>query len=242
MEAEQRKTPRIGFNTEVTIKNRNGEILAVAQTLNLSPGGLRFSLPVEAEGINENDTVICRFILPSCKEVALLGNIRYIRWGIDQNFKRIKIYGVKFLDLNIDLWSKLKRICNGEDIGLPCDDVISNSFSFFKERKDYRAVVAIPGTIYKNDNQKIICMILDISYGGAKIATISEIKKDENLILEFKFDAATIAVNSKIVWIKRQNSSSHTVYFYGLSFNDLDIEQFEIIRKVVLETSEAAKR
>ncbi|MGE5559097.1 MAG: PilZ domain-containing protein [Bacillota bacterium] len=232
---EKRKTPRINFQTPVKIcKESTPDQEIQGEIINISPGGLSFYLPADEDGFQEKDRVICSFMFPLLGSVTKQGEVCYTRFGVNNQLKRIRIYGIKFHDLDLKIWSIMKKHINsGKDrfnaaVTAPDRDIAPD------KRRDLRVIADLTGLLRSNGIQDIICVVNDVSYTGAKISTFVQIPQKMELNLELTFGADILEIPLKVVWsLPETLSSGQKIYNHGLVFKPLPPEKLETLKKMV---------
>ena len=230
---EKRQTRRLDFKTTITLKNMRGQVIAQTETSNLSPEGLNFSMPMETDYFAQGDTVICTFKLLPYGDISLQGVIRYMKWEIN-NIKRFKSYGVEFVNMDSATSALIKRAYENLAF-LTKKETVSNPLPFQEKRKGYRKFATISGVIFTEDNKQFRSILTDISSGGAKIATMMALRKNEKLMLKITLGTSVLCVPCTVVWTTMQKTTSHNIFFSGLNFDELDNEQIQLINKLVME-------
>jgi c-di-GMP-binding flagellar brake protein YcgR len=226
---------RASFEADFMIKfvNPDGAVLVLATAMNISAGGMRFSILKNTLLLNIGDKIEFIFQLPDSGNIPVSSEIRYR--DIRDDDPEVH-YGVKFLNISLDNWNNIINYCrsNPSDSNAnPFGPVADRAPQQLSASDDSKITASI---ILEEDGTTFSGKIEDISFGGARINTRHFIPVNCPVSLNIEDRNTSVAVKGYCIWSAPERSDVQ-VYLAGIFFPHLDEEQFDKLRTLINASS-----
>ena len=234
---ERRLSPRVPYQSEILIRfEKNQQELISTTAVNISAGGIQFTLPWGFQLSQEGELVEIIFELPLLGTTKVIGEIRHLQLGIDTDLNRIVYYGIRFLDLSPETWTYIYDYCQSKfNPQSEMDSFIPHNKIQY-ERKDFRVEINLAAVFIRPNAPALTGKIEDISYGGIKALVPMRFSKDEAVTVQLQFENAPIELSGNCVWCDAILGQRFP-YCIGISFDNLDAVNFKVVRNLMFSAA-----
>lgn len=227
---EQRRSPRAPFSNEIIIhfKDENSNSI-IANAIDISAGGIQFSIPLVKNYFNDGERVKLLFDIPFYGKTSIEAEIKHLRFSVGLDNSRIVLYGAKFSNITMDIWNAIMDYSQEK---IEQEDRKKEPYS----RKDIRVKVGLAAKLYLETGQYFFCHIEDISFGGAKLQLNASIPVNEPVKL-LLIDTHSFEVEGECVW-SEPSGVANDLFYTGVFFNQLDTIKFYQLRSFIFKLAD----
>lgn len=234
---ERRMSPRVPYQSEILIRfEKNQQELISTNAVNISAGGIQFTLPWGFQLSQEGERVEIVFELPLLGTTKVAGEIRHLQLGIDTDLNRIVYYGIRFLDLAPETWTYIYDYCQSKSDPVSAMDAFIPHNKIHQERKDFRVAINHPAVFLRPNAPALTGKIEDISYGGIKAQVPMRFTRDEAVTVQLQFENVPVELAGNCVWCEAILGARFP-YCIGISFDSLDGANFKVVRNLMFSAA-----
>lgn len=236
---ERRTANRIPFKTALKIKFVTSDVQTTftANTVNISAGGLQFATPEKIPGIGIGDTLKFVFDLPDLGKTSVIAEITYYaEYDASTKYPGQVCYGVKFLEMSLDTWSKVVEHCgmmhlvganeltSPDDINVATTTVSVENKETIVEKKSFTISLQLP------DGTESKARLEDISFGGVRVNVTRPISVNTQISVNICYQGHPYHLSGVCVWSITDSAEG---YIAGIFFDELTKEQFNDLTTLI---------
>jgi hypothetical protein len=210
------------------VSPNNNKELVLANAVNISAGGMRFSIRKDTLLLNIGDKIDFIFQLPDSGDISVASEIRY-RTIQDANPE--VHYGVKFLNISLEDWNSIVNYCKNNSAALNSDSIISTNDAP-PELPASSDIDTIGASVMFEDGTTFPVKVEDISFGGARINTDRLISVNTPVLLKIEDLNPKFEIKGYCIWSAPEKNND-TAFMAGIFFYQFDPEQFEQLRSLI---------
>lgn len=239
---ERRLDQRIPCQGELIIKfERNGNKTVTGTATNISPGGLEFSVPWGSSAAYVGEMVQLVFDLPDQGRVEVRGQIRHERSAANAGDNPMLMYGVKFLDLSEESWSRIVAFC--QESGADVNDRFFDSalldergglLSLTKQMRKGRPLgLSLTVAVVLSEGRRLEGRIEDAGFGGLEVSLSEPLPIGDTVGIHLDQGKLQLDTSARCVWCHPIGDLKDR-WLTGLRLTGQAKDQFAQLRELIL--------